>query len=414
MNDVLRTRSQAGNAMVWAIVFAILFLASGFVAYTLAGDVTRANEAEVEAKELAQAAEDGELEAIQQRLALSRAVGFRDEANTQSFSAEDAITAFTVSAKEKIGPSLGGPDTPVTLDQAAKALLQRVTTLETSLAKAEADVKAANDRAQAAQDAADQFESDYKQQIASLNQQLQDEQDRAAAQADADQQRIDDLLAANASEEDRRRQAEDELDQVSSDAAKQRANDAALLSTLGRKVETVQPEAIDGKVLEVSGYGSIAFLDIGGRDGLKNGTRFEVLRRLPSGKLTSRGFVTVEEVESDMAMASLEGEADVFDPMLPGDLVRNPHFDRGENKRYFLLGEFPLTMSREYIEQRLGELGAAVDGEIGVATDVLVLGNKNLSDEFAPELTETEEYAFATKIGMRIMRLDDLKPFLRY
>lgn len=414
MNDVTRTRSQAGNAMVWAIVFAILFLASGFIAYALSGDAARANEAAAEAREEADAADEGRSAAIQQRLDLSREVGFRDESNTQSYSSTEAINAFTASAKEAIGPSLGGPDTDVTLDQAAKALLQRVSTLETKLAKAEADVKAANERAAAAQRAADDFESNYKQQIASLNQQLQDEQDRAAAQAESDQQRIDDLLAANAAEEDRRRAAEDELEAATREASKRRSTDAALIASLGRRKAEVEPEAVDGRVLEVAGRGGIAFLDIGGRDGLKPGTRFEVLRRSPSGQLEPRGFVTVEEVESDLSMASLEGEADVFDPMLPGDVVRAPHFDRNEDTRYFLLGDFPLTMSREFIEQRLQDLGASVDDDLTVATDVLVLGNKDLSDEFAPELTETDEYAFASKVGMRIVRLDNLKPYLRY
>ncbi len=414
MNDVLRTRSQAGNAMVWAIVFAILFLASGFVAYALSSDIARANDAEVAAKAALQAEKDARTSDLEAKLEISRATGFRDDANDFSDTSVEAINTFIASAKTELGPALGGPDTKVTLDKAAAELLKRVRTLKTALAQAEADVKAANDRAGLSSSSVNDTEARYKQEVADLTQQLQDEQDRAAAQAQADQDRIDELLAKNSAEEDRRRVAEDERDSQAVAAAKSKATDAALLSSLGAKVAVVEPEAIDGKVLEVSGNGSMAFLDIGGRDGLKRGTRFELLRRGLDGKLTARGFLTVETVESDLAMASLDGDVNVFDPMLPGDLVRNPHFDRGENKRYFLLGEFPLTTSREFIGQRLDDLGASVDDTLSVGTDVLVLGSKNLSDEFAPELTETEEYAFATKVGMRIMRLADLKPFLRY
>jgi hypothetical protein len=165
----------------------------------------------------------------------------------------------------------------------------------------------------------------------------------------------------------------------------------------------------------VGGGGSIAYIDIGGRTGLKRGTRFEVLRPGKAGTYTLRGTVEVREVESDMAMVGLLEKPDPFDPMLPGDALRNPHFEAGRVVHFYLLGDFPLTVSKEFVAARLAELGAAVDETLGTGTDVLVVGEKSLAEgEFAQELTETDEYKLADKLGMRIVRLDSLSDYLRY
>ena len=56
-----------------------------------------------------------------------------------------------------------------------------------------------------------------------------------------------------------------------------------------------------------------------------------------------------------------------------------------------------------------------VDEDLTTTTDVLVLGEKNLAEgEFAQELTDTDEFKMADKLGMKIVRLDDLAGFLRY
>ena len=133
------------------------------------------------------------------------------------------------------------------------------------------------------------------------------------------------------------------------------------------------------------------------------------------GVLHPRGTVEVREVQSDMAMVGLLGEPDPFDPILPGDVIRNPHFEKGRVLRFHLLGDYPLTLSKDFVTARLLELGAHVDETLDTGTDVVVLGEKSLAEgEFAQELTETEEYKLADKLGMRIIRLDDLAGFLRY
>jgi len=44
-----------------------------------------------------------------------------------------------------------------------------------------------------------------------------------------------------------------------------------------------------------------------------------------------------------------------------------------------------------------------------------VLGEKSLAEgEGAPELTESDEYKLADRLGMRIIRLAELADFLKY
>jgi len=179
--------------------------------------------------------------------------------------------------------------------------------------------------------------------------------------------------------------------------------------------ESSEPEAIDGSVLSVGNTGAVAYIDIGARSGLRRGTRFEVLRPGKSGDLTPKGTVEVRDVEDDMSLVGLTTEPNAFDPILPGDKLRNPHFEANKSLHFFLLGDFPLTMSKEQATARLRELGADVDEQMTAETDVLVLGEKSLAEgDAAPELTDSDEYKLADKLGMRIIRLAELQDFLKY
>jgi len=82
---------------------------------------------------------------------------------------------------------------------------------------------------------------------------------------------------------------------------------------------------------------------------------------------------------------------------------------------FYLLGDFPITLSKEQATARLKELGAVVDDKLSTGTDVLVLGNKPAAEgEQGPELTDSDDYKLADKLGIRIMRFAELADFLKY
>jgi hypothetical protein len=414
-NRRLPDRAQVGavNTM-WVIILFIAWLASLGMWYVATVD------ADDRGRLLAQSRTDLEEvqlrfdEALQAHEDLSAVVGYRDASETGAKSDVPAIQADLAAVQAALG-NADSATGMTTLAEATTALRTALSGCQQQLASAQADHDAAVAARQAAEASVNSVESNYQGQLAAVNQQLRDEQQRADNQSQADSTRFDDLVTAQQASDAAARDAQQALADLELQARRAAATADATIKALEVQRAPTEPEAIDGEVLSVGGGGSIAFIDIGGRTGLKRGTRFEVLRPGKAGTYTSRGTVEVREVEADMAMVGLLGEPDPFDPMLPGDAVRNPHFEAGRTVHFYLLGDFPLTMSKEFVATRLSELGAAVDETLGTATDVLVVGEKSLAEgEFAQELTESDEYKLADRLGMRIVQLDSLSDYLRY
>lgn len=409
-------RGQAGavNAM-WLVVLMILWIGTIALLYFTNADIAAAQEA----RDAAIAERNGR-EAARQALydeykALSDLVGYYDATDISSRSDRETIRVRLDALKTQLGAALGGEDADVTIEQALDTLTSALRAAEKAAVDAEAAFAAEKDARAAADTRTRDIERTYSDQVAQLQTQLRDEQQRSANQSQADQSRFDDLISENRDADAAARTAQRDAEDTKVAAQKAAATAEATIKSLEMRRTPKAPDQPDGEVLAVSESNTVAWIDIGGRDGLTGGTRFELLRRDRSGELVSRGTVEVQEVESDMAMVNLVGQANAFDPMLPGDLVRNPHFEKGRQLAFYLLGEFPLTLSKEYVTGRLQALGAIVDESIGTTTDVLVLGEKNQAEgEFAEELTESDEYLKAEQLGLRIVRLDDLAEYLRF
>jgi hypothetical protein len=408
-------RSQTGAVSTnWLVVILIALMAAIGLWYAANADIEkfkgRATEAQTALTEMT-VERDASLDAHK---ALAHAVGFRDESIDTSFSDLAAIETAMEAAKAEAGPALGGADARPTLQRAVAALIAANQAKAQALAAAKADLAKEVAARQSAETRTDDIEKTFNDQLAALNQQLKDEQQRADNQAQTDSARFDELTTSQQASDAAARSAQQALSEFQVQSGREVATKEAQIQALALRREPAAPDAPDGSVLSVGKQGSTAFIDVGGRDGLKRGTRFEVLRPGKAGELIPRGSVEVRDVKSDMALVGVVGKPDPFDPILPGDLVRNPHFEKGKVNHFFLLGDFPLTLSKDFATARLKELGAEVDDKLDTGTDILVVGEKNLSDEFATELTEAPEYKLAERLGMRIIRVSELSDFLRY
>ncbi len=408
-------RSQAGAVSTnWLVVIIIALMAALGLWYSANADIEKFKGRTTEAQtELAEVTVEKDA-ALDGRKALSHLVGYRDESIDTAFSDETAIQTAIEAAKAEVGQSLGGPDAKPTLQRVIAALISANQAKAQALAAAKADLDKATASRQAAESKTDDIEKTFSDQIAALTQQLKDEQQRADNQSKSDATRFDELTASQQTADASARAAQQALAEFQVASGREVATKEAQIQALALRREPVAPEGPDGSILSVSKQGGTAFIDVGGRDGLKRGTRFEVLRPGKAGQMISRGSVEVREVQSDMALVGLLGEPDPFDPILPGDLVRNPHFEKGKVNHFFLLGDFPLTLSKDFAAARLVELGSVVDTKLDTGTDILVVGEKSLNDEFAQELTATDEYKLAEKLGMQIIRVSELSDFLRY
>ncbi|GJM22842.1 MAG: hypothetical protein DHS20C15_27570 [Planctomycetota bacterium] len=409
-------RSQAGavNAL-WVIVLMILLGAAIALFFTSQSQIS---ELQADVAEANAARRDADARFEEKNTAhrdLSAAVGFRDESDFASTSDATAIRNEVDETIKLLGLVAGAEGDEPSLQK----LIDNLQAAVSSARNAEAAAKSQAESELAARIAANQRSTDledtYKSQIDAKDSEIADLSEQIASDADDMQRRLDDIIAQQESDDQARRDAEQALEDLQESTAKATAQNAAQLKAIAMRRQQPEPDRPDGEILAVADTGGQAWINVGGMHGLRVGTRFEVLRANESGALSQRGIVEVREVDTDMARVGLVGTPDPFDPIIAGDLVSNPHFSKNESLRFHLLGQFPLTLSKEFVTQRLEDLGSAVDEKISSATDVLVLGDKDLSEgEFATELTDTDEYHLADKLGMRIIRLDELASFLRY
>lgn len=399
---------------MWVIVIVVAWLASLGLWYSSASGLEQAFEETRNVRaELAETEQrlDEQLAALE---SISLVVGYRDAAVVTSRSDPAAIQADVEAVRQQLGSVLGGADAKPTVQQALSALRSALQSAQSAAAQANTDLQAEVAKRRAAEEAVSSSVTDLRRQLDQVNQQLADERQRADNQSGQDSRRFDELVAAQQASDAAAREAQQALAEFEVNARREKSALEAQVKALAVRREGVEPEATDGSILSVGSTGAVAYIDLGARHGLRRGTRFEVLRPGKSGELHPMGTVEVREVEDDMALVGLLGEPDAFDPILAGDRLRNPHFEPNEVLHFFLLGDFPLTLSKEQATARLTELGAAVDETLSTATDVVVLGEKSLAEgEFAQELTETDEYKLAEKLGMRVIRVAELASFLK-
>jgi hypothetical protein len=409
-------RSQAGAvSATWVIVLVVAWLATLGLWFASASELTQRVDERVAAEAERDEAE-ARLEAQLVRLEeLSALVGYRDTATAGLGTDSAAMQAEIDGVKQQLGSVLGSAETKVTLQQAVGALRSALQTSQAALVTAQTDLEAEVAKRRTAETNVNTATEGLSTQLDQLNQQLADERQRADNQSQADARRFDELVAAQQASDSAARDAQQALAEFEVRARRDTSTLEAQIKSLAVRREGAEPEALDGSILSVGKSGAVAYIDVGAHQGLRRGTRFEVLRRGKSGDLSPMGTVEVRDVEDDMALVGLTAEPDAFDPILPGDSLRNPHFEANKTLHFFLLGDFPLTMSKEQATARLRELGAEVDETMDTGTDVLVLGDKSLAEgEFAQELTDTDEYKLADKLGMRIIRLAELADFLKY
>ena len=406
-------RGVAGAvATLWLVVVVILWVATLGLWYMATRAVGEA-EATVETQKSACTEIETQMAADKEAFdALSAVVGYRPSPEARSD--PGAIQIELDGVKQDLGEAVS-PDAKLTLGEAVAALRTALAGAKQSADSTQTDLDGEIDQRQAAEATANEVESTFTEQVTQINTQLEDERQRADNQSTADLKRFDELMAAQQASDAAARQAQQSLADVQLQSRRDLSRVEAQLKAIAIRREPKAPDAPDGKILMVGSGGSIAFIDIGRRSGLRPGTRFEVLTPAANGELVNSGtMVEVRELQDNIAMVGVIGDFNPLNPILPGDQVRNPHFDRTRVMHHYLLGEYPLTLSKEFVAARLSELGAAVDGTLGTQTDVLVLGDKPLGEAEAQDLTMTDEYKLADKLGMRIIRLAELAEFLRY
>lgn len=179
----------------------------------------------------------------------------------------------------------------------------------------------------------------------------------------------------------------------------------------------------DGEVVYADAGLGYAWINLGRRNGLRRNTRFQAFHFVKGGLQKIKGDIEVRRVDEDMAQCAIienleiihpiTGELlhlpDANDPIVKGDLIRNPFFDDQEQKVFVFLGT--KLQNRYYnlqeIQRKIEEFGARVDRDVSIESDfVIVLGKEDEDAEMQEKVRK------AAQFGVIFMREDELLEYL--
>lgn len=228
--------------------------------------------------------------------------------------------------------------------------------------------------------------------IRKLRQQLTAEQDKALEQArkhDAEKKRLTDDIA--------RLQAE--KNKIIQDFKIREARLDSEISRLQQRIEEIikkekksfaEASAADGEVLAAEEQTGYAWIDLGKEHGLRRGTRFEVFQFIKGGRQKLKGMIEVKRVEEEIAQVAILSQPvrvkdpstgveyliqpDPLDPIVKGDLIRSPLFDKDEQPTFVFLGSrlSGNLYDLPELQRKIEEFGGRVDRTVSIDTDFVV------------------------------------------
>jgi len=169
-----------------------------------------------------------------------------------------------------------------------------------------------------------------------------------------------------------------------------------------QSIETLEPDA---KILYVLNAAGKAWIDLGRADHLTKGLRFRVFQTVKGGKRIVKGSVEVTAIDDKMSEMRIVEELDPLNPIVAGDFVTSPFYDRKATPVFVFAGtEFDSkNVTKEFIVSKMESYGARIRDKVDINTDFLV-AMKNFEN--------TPEYKTARELGVRIIRERDLLDFI--
>lgn len=178
-----------------------------------------------------------------------------------------------------------------------------------------------------------------------------------------------------------------------------------ILELIKKKPKTMMWVDPDGEILLADNKLGHCWIDIGRREGVRVGSVFEVFRYIKGGRRKAKGRIEIKKIQDNLSQAAIIESLDPEDdPIVKGDHIISPFFDKHEVKVFVFAGELtnPIYSKAEVIKM-IKEMGADVARELTVETDFLVAGKG---------AEETEEYANAIDLGITVLREEELFNYL--
>ncbi len=172
-----------------------------------------------------------------------------------------------------------------------------------------------------------------------------------------------------------------------------------------KKEKTFAMVEPDGKVLRVEDELGFAWIDLGRDDRIRRGLIFDVFQYVKGGARLQKGRVEVARIESDFAEVKILETYDKFNPITAGDQIASPFYSGDDTPVFVFAGEKPVNrrLSREEIVQKIETFGGEVEAAVRLETDYVIA---------IQGYEETPEYKEARKLGITILREDELLDFI--
>lgn len=173
------------------------------------------------------------------------------------------------------------------------------------------------------------------------------------------------------------------------------------------------PDVADGKVIAARANLPSAFINLGKKDNLPNGTMFRI-RSPHSDKV--KALATVVRVEDERAEVELSQVVDpIGDAVREGDLLYNELYSPNMTRTIFLMGRFSLPYDKDRVELLLKRLGNKVVTKMGPGVDTVILGDNPVNeagDGFA-EIRDSAEFKEAQGLSAEFVPLLKVRDLLK-
>jgi len=138
---------------------------------------------------------------------------------------------------------------------------------------------------------------------------------------------------------------------------------------------------IDGRIVSVGEEGVVAYGDLGKKDGVLLGMPFSIFSPSEIGKTNPQPkaecrIVKIMDKVCEMRLYNLKSD----NPVIPGDLLINPVYDRERRLRFVLIGKIDVEGTggdqSEQIKGLIQQFGGRVEGAVTPQIDYLIVGEE--------------------------------------
>lgn len=187
----------------------------------------------------------------------------------------------------------------------------------------------------------------------------------------------------------------------------------ALSALTNRYAMRQPPDVADGKVIAAQGGVPSAFVNLGRKDLLKEGTVFRI--KNPHSDAV-KGYATVTNVEDERAQVALSGLVDpIGDSVRAGDLLYNDLYTPRVTRTVYLLGRFSAPYNKPELKLLLERLGNKVVDKMVPGVDLVILGNQpvNEAGDAFVSLEESDDYKLAADLRVEFAYLTTIRDLIK-